>query len=120
MKFHGHPNLLLRHQCKTRSDLISDSHFRSFSIRYCPEGFLWDSTGACGFSEQNLLYIIGLLNSTVSKEYLKVLAPTVAFKVGDIIRVPLIIENESQILNLTSCVGRYNDISPCCSIVISS
>ena len=85
-------------KCGTWSAISSGS----FSIRYCPEGFLWDSTGACGFSEQNLLYIIGLLNSTVSKEYLKVLAPTVAFKVGDIIRVPLIIENESQILNLTS------------------
>lgn len=85
-------------KCGTWSAISSGS----FSIRYCPEGFLWDSKGACGFSEQNLLYIIGLLNSTVSKEYLKVLAPTVAFKVGDIIRVPLIIENESQILNLTS------------------
>ena len=85
-------------KCGTWSAISSGS----FSIRYCPEGFLWDSTGACGFSEQNLLYIIGLLNSTVSKEYLKVLAPTVDFKVGDIIRVPLIIENESQILNLTS------------------
>lgn len=85
-------------KCGTWSAISSGS----FSIRYCPEGFLWDSTGACGFSEQNLLYIIWLLNSTVSKEYLKVLAPTVAFKVGDIIRVPLIIENESQILNLTS------------------
>ena len=85
-------------KCGTWSAISSGS----FSIRYCPEGFLWDSKGACGFSEQNLLYIIGLLNSTVSKEYLKVLAPTVDFKVGDIIRVPLIIENESQILNLTS------------------
>ena len=85
-------------KCGTWSAISSGS----FSIRYCPEGFLWDSKGACGFSEQNLLYIIGLLNSTVSKEYMKVLAPTVDFKVGDIIRVPLIIENESQILNLTS------------------
>lgn len=89
-------------KCGTWSAISSGS----FSIRYCPEGFLWDSKGACGFSEQNLLYIIGLLNSTVSKEYLKVLAPTVDFKVGDIIRVPLIIENESQILNLTSsCIN---------------
>ena len=85
-------------RCGTWSAISSGS----FSIRYCPDGFLWDSKGACGFSKNNLIYIIGLLNSVVSKEYLKVLAPTVDFKVGDIIRVPLILKNESQVLDLTS------------------
>lgn len=88
-------------ECGTWSAISSGA----FSIRYCPKGFLWDSKGACGFSEENLIYIIGLLNSVISKEYLKVLAPTVDFKVGDIIRVPLIIEQESQITALTnSCI----------------
>lgn len=85
-------------ECGTWSAISSDN----FAIRYCESGFLWDSKGACGFSNSYLLYIIGLLNTKISTEYLRVLAPTLDFKVGDIIRIPLKIVNEKSIINLTS------------------
>lgn len=68
-----------------------------FAIRYCESGFLWDSKGASGFSNEYLEYIIGLLNSNTSEKFLEVLAPTLDFKVGDIIKVPLIERNKSFI-----------------------
>lgn len=68
-----------------------------FAIRYCESGFLWDSKGASGFSNDYLKYIIGLLNSNTSEKFLEVLAPTLDFKVGDIIKVPLIEKNKSFI-----------------------
>lgn len=36
-----------------------------------------------------MFYILGLLNSVVANSYLKLLAPTLDYKVGDIIKVPL-------------------------------
>lgn len=74
----------------------------SISIRYCDTGFLFDSKGAKGFSNQddNLLYCQGLINSKVGLAYLKVLSPTIDFKVGDIILIPLIEQNEDLIINI--------------------
>ena len=62
----------------------------SISIRYSKPGFLWDSKGAMGFirSKSNLYYIMCLINSSVAQSYLKVLAPSMDFKVGDIIQLP--------------------------------
>lgn len=75
----------------------------SISIRYTENGFLFDSKGAKGFcdSEQDLLYILGLLNSKVSTVYLEFIAPKMDFKVGDIIQIPLI---TTQIENVVSKV----------------
>jgi hypothetical protein len=85
-------------ECITWSALSSGS----ISLRYCESGFLWDSKGACGFSSTNLLYILGLLNTKVSSIYLTVLSPTIDFKVGDIIRIPLIEKNNEHIERLVS------------------
>ena len=71
-------------KCGTWSAISSGT----FAIRYCEEGFLWDSKGASGFSDNYLEYIIGLLNSKVSSKFLAVLAPTLDYKVGDITRFP--------------------------------
>ena len=82
-------------ECGTWSAISSGT----FAIRYCEKGFLWDSKGASGFSQEDLYYIIGLLNSAISKIFLDVLAPTLDFKVGDIIRVPLIIKHKGIVEN---------------------
>ena len=76
------------------------------SVRYSDSGFLFDSKGAKGFCDdsQKLLFIQALLNSKVSKEYLKIFSPTMDFKVGDIILIPLyheIFDNE-KIQNFSS------------------
>lgn len=54
-------------KCGTWSAISSGT----FAIRYCEEGFLWDSKGASGFSDNYLEYIIGLLNSKVSTSSLQ-------------------------------------------------
>lgn len=58
-----------------------------FSIRYSEKGFLFDSKGAKGFTSHPYT-ILGLLNSELSSQYLSVLAPTLDYKVGDIIQIP--------------------------------
>lgn len=71
----------------------------SIAIRYCENGFLWDSKGASGFSNDSLKYSLGLINSVVADKFLKLLSPTMDFKVGDIIRIPLI-KTEIEIENI--------------------
>lgn len=67
----------------------------NLSVRYCQKGFLFDSKGAKGFTN-NPFEILGLLNSILANEYLKVLSPTMDFKVGDIIQIPLVVETISK------------------------
>lgn len=77
----------------------------AISIRYSIPGFLWDSKGAMGFikTNSNLFYIMSLVNSTVAQSYLKVLAPSMDFKVGDIIQLPYLEDSKllDNIIELT-------------------
>jgi type II restriction/modification system DNA methylase subunit YeeA len=61
-----------------------------FSIRYSPQGSLFDSKGAKGFSSQSY-EMLALLNSRLAQRYLSFLSPTLDFKVGDVIQIPLVI-----------------------------
>lgn len=74
----------------------------NISVRFSPEGFLFDSKGAKGFSENenNLYYALGLINSKVGLEYLSFISPTIDFKVGDIIQIPLIEKKEDMVTSL--------------------
>ena len=65
----------------------------NLSVRYSPYGFLFDSKGAKGFSKNgsdNLLWVLGLLNSKVSMQFLQFISPTLDFKVGDVVSLPYI------------------------------
>lgn len=73
----------------------------NISVRYTDEGFLFDSKGAKGFLKENIddntiFYILGLLNSKVAMQYLSFLSPTMDFKVGDIVQIPLIISKNRK------------------------
>lgn len=91
-------------ECATWTAISSDG----MSMRYCEEGFLWDSKGASGFANINLKYIIGLLNSIVTFEYLKFLSPTLEIKVGHISKVPYIERNVQTISNIVSDLIRIS------------
>lgn len=71
-------------------------------VRYSPSGYLFDSKGAKGFakSEPELLTALALINSSFGKEALRILAPTLDYKVGDIIRIPFIEVLPSEQLNI--------------------
>lgn len=62
----------------------------SIHVRCSDPGYLFDSKGAKGFCEtkEERFYSLALINSSVASEFLKFLAPTLDFKVGDIIQIP--------------------------------
>ena len=77
----------------------------AFGVRFSPTGSIFDVQGSSVFpNEKNLLYICAFLNSKLSFEFLKILAPTISFQVGDIKKLPIILpttEKNSYISSMT-------------------
>ncbi len=63
----------------------------SFAVRLAADGFMFDAKGPMGFasSQGELLGVAGLLNSAVVGHFLKMLAPTLDFKLGHVLNLPL-------------------------------
>ena len=68
------------------------------AMRYSPKGFLFESKGSICFAKEqdDLLYIIGLLNTKVTKQALLVLSPTLDYHEGPLSRVPVMIAAEKK------------------------
>lgn len=66
------------------------------SVRYCPQGFIFDTKGSMGFpyKEELTKYFVGLLNSKVSQLFLSILAPTLDFNLVSMKQIPMKIEND--------------------------
>ncbi len=66
------------------------------SVRYCKEGYLFDTKGStCFFDNKDYIsYTLGLLNSKVAMTFLAVLAPTMDFNAGSIAKIPLIFNRD--------------------------
>jgi hypothetical protein len=62
--------------------------FENFGVRYKSNGFLFDVSGSSMFPE-DLEVTLAYLCSSVSFYFLRALAPTVNFQVGDLARLPL-------------------------------
>lgn len=61
-----------------------------FGARYFPEGFIFDVNGMSAFSVRlGVKSIVAYLNSVVSSYFLKIINPSMAFQVGDIMRLPV-------------------------------
>ena len=65
------------------------------SMRYFDYGFLFDNGGSCLYTGDNLLYILGFLNSKVAKSLLSI-SPTLNTQPGDIGRLPYILSEEKK------------------------
>lgn len=79
--------------CITWSDITS----AQFSGRYCEGGFLFDVKGSSGFPNvDELLYVLGFLNSKISQKCIKTLNPTITTQVGDMARIPVYFEKEKK------------------------
>ena len=75
----------------------SDITSALFSGRYCEPGFLFDIKGSSGFPpSESLKYVLGFLNSYISQECIKILNPSVTTQVGDMARIPVIIEQNKK------------------------
>ncbi|MBD5638193.1 BREX-1 system adenine-specific DNA-methyltransferase PglX [Clostridium botulinum] len=64
----------------------------NLSMRSFDNGFIFDSKGSSMFFDNtnDKIYILGLLNSKVADEFLKILSPTLDFNVGPISNIPII------------------------------
>lgn len=79
--------------CITWSDITS----ASFSGRYSEKGFIFDIKGSSGFPDEEILpYVLGFLNSSVSQNCIKILNPTITTQVGDMARIPVIIDSNKR------------------------
>ena len=65
-----------------------------FAVKYKRAGYIFDDTSRSAFPSkvECLKFIIGLLCSNVTFEYLKVLNPTMSFTNGDLVRIPVRME----------------------------
>lgn len=76
-----------------RSITWSDTTSAAFSGRYSDCGALFDVKGSSCFPEgNNIYYVIGLLNTKVTQEMIKILNPTITTQVGDMARIPTLID----------------------------
>lgn len=66
-----------------------------FSVRHVPGGFMFDAKGPMGFpkDECSLGFVEGFLNSKITAFLLEMLAPTMDFKLGHVLKLPLKKEN---------------------------
>ena len=76
----------------------SDITSATFSGRYSEQGFIFDIKGSSGFpSEENIFYILGFLNSSVSQKCIKILNPTITTQVGDMARIPVMFSQDVKL-----------------------
>ena len=63
----------------------------SFSVRHVPPGYMFDAKGPMGFpiGHATLSSITAFFNSRVASHLLKMLAPTMDFKLGHVLNLPL-------------------------------
>lgn len=73
-----------------------------FSMRYIPDGFLFDVAGCSLFSdERDLKYLLGFCNSKVNSKILSIISPTVNYEVGHIASLPILFsDNRDKIEEL--------------------
>lgn len=66
-----------------------------FSMRYIPQGFLFDVAGCSLFTEKkDLRYVLGFCNSKVNSKILSIISPTVNYEVGHIASLPILFPEE--------------------------
>ena len=99
------PNYYFR-ECFSWS-LISSS---VAAFRYKPHGHIFDVAGMSCFSNKSLLYLLGLCNTNIVMELLKVIAPTINYQCGDIANIPVLFDEE-RIEIIEELVKKSIDIS---------
>ncbi|EBW9415199.1 BREX-1 system adenine-specific DNA-methyltransferase PglX [Salmonella enterica] len=84
----------------------------SFAVRHVSPGFMFDAKGPMGYvNNKNDLYPIeAFLNSTVANHLIKMLAPTLDFKLGHILNLPFF-EAKEDIITLEKLTKEAIDIS---------
>lgn len=92
--------------------LLSSSYF---GVRILEHGSVFDINGMSMFFDKNVnqrFYYLGLLSSKVTTKLLSILNPTLAFQVGDLNKLPIIVD-EAKLSNITDFVTINIEISKC-------
>jgi len=97
-----------------RQGITWSSLANQLSLRYSPEGFIFESKGSMCYPiiNDNLKYLLGLLNCKVTSEALAVLSPTLDFHEGPMAKVPVLDTRENTVhVNelVENCVGISRD-----------
>lgn len=96
-------------ECFTWSALAQGS----FSCRYSPNGYIFDTKGSSCFCQDGMLfYYMALTNSVVNVELMKILAPTLDFNCGTIAKIPVVCDKTQQgVIDTTveDCIQRCKD-----------
>lgn len=76
----------------------------NFSVRWSNEGAIFGSGGYSAFvDDEDIYYILALMNSKVNSIFIKIVSPTLNYEVGHIKTIPVVMENATK--------DRVNDIS---------
>ena len=88
------------------SDITSGTN----AFRYKPFGHIFDITGMSFFSESYFMYLLGLCNTKIIVEVLKIVAPTIHCQCGDVANIPVIFE-ETACEQIEDTVRKCIDLS---------
>lgn len=94
-----------------REGITWSSLAKVLSMRYTPEGYVFESKGSMCYSkgQVDILYLLGLLNSKIVAETLRVISPTLDFHEGPMAKVPVIIDgNQKQVIFLVEESVRFS------------
>lgn len=73
----------------------SDTTSAIFSGRYSDYGAIFDVKGSSCFpDDNNIFYVLGILNSKVAQDIIKILNPTITTQVGDMARIPIVVDEK--------------------------
>ena len=77
-----------------------------FSLRYVPEGFVFETKGAMCYVDDKYLYsVLALYNTKVMQQFLAVVSPTLDYHEGPLGRTPILFEDNSEIDEITkNCI----------------
>ena len=84
----------------------------ALGVRYCDGGFIFDAKGSMAFTNgcDSIVPYIALLNSTVSMDYLDVLAPTMDFNIVALKAIPYLLGETNVIEALANkCIAVAKD-----------
>lgn len=69
-----------------------------FSLRYVPEGFIFETKGAmCFVEEQYLRNVLALYNTKIMQSFLQVVSPTLDYHEGPVGKTPILLDDNAVV-----------------------
>lgn len=89
--------------------LLSSS---AFGVRFSPKGNIFDVNGMTAFfKEEDLNFILSFLATKLNFEFLRILNPTMAYQIGDILKLPIKEVNNNLKNKINTLVQQNIDIA---------